>query len=123
MDQERFDRITRTLATGQSRRGILKGLTGTAIGGLLASVGMAEASAKGPCKSPKAKCGKGKNAVCCESGVCNPDGTCGVDTCAPDGTPFCGVGQPDSPEIEVVCCGNACCNTQDGSANSFCCNL
>ena len=26
MDQERFDRLTRTLATGQSRRGMLKGL-------------------------------------------------------------------------------------------------
>ena len=36
MDQERFDRITRTLASGQSRRGVLKGVTGMAVGGLLA---------------------------------------------------------------------------------------
>jgi hypothetical protein len=75
MDQERFDRITRTLSSGQSRRSLLKGVTGTAIGGLLTSVGLAEASAKGPCKTPNTKCGKGKNAVCCPEGsVCTPTG-------------------------------------------------
>jgi len=42
MDQERFDRITRTLASGQSRRGLLRGITGTALGGLLAAVGIAD---------------------------------------------------------------------------------
>jgi hypothetical protein len=100
MDQERFDRITRTLATGQSRRGFLKGLTGTAIGGLLATVGIAEASAKGPCKAPNTKCGKGKNAVCCSSSqVCNADGTCGArDYCA-------GVYCPPS---SIVCMENVC---------------
>jgi hypothetical protein len=80
MDQERFDRITRTLASGQSRRGLLKGLTGTAIGGLLATVGIAEASARGACREPG--CSKGKNAVCSSyagscsdiTGVCTPDG-------------------------------------------------
>ena len=32
--------MTRTLATGQTRRGLLKGLTGTAIGGMLAAAGL-----------------------------------------------------------------------------------
>ena len=48
MDQERFDQIARTLASGQSRRDVLKGLTGTAVGGLLATIGIGEAAAKGP---------------------------------------------------------------------------
>ena len=83
MDRDRFDRMTRSFATGQSRRGLLKGVAATAIGGLLATAGLADASAKeskgkGPCKSPSARCGRGKDAVCCESGVCNPDGTCGT---------------------------------------------
>jgi hypothetical protein len=101
MDQERFDRITRTLALGQSRRGLLKGLTGTAIGGLLASVGMAEARAKGPCKAPNTKCGRGKNATCCTgSQVCNADGTCGPrDFCA---NVYCGV--PDIHDCTVGVC-------------------
>ncbi|MEZ4625974.1 MAG: hypothetical protein R2843_14575 [Thermomicrobiales bacterium] len=38
--------MTRAVATGQSRRGLLKGIAGTAIGGLLATAGLAEASAK-----------------------------------------------------------------------------
>ncbi len=84
MDQERFDQITRTLAAGQSRRRLLKGLAGTALGGVLAAVGAGEAGAKGPCKTPNTKCGRGKNAVCCSSNqVCNGDGTCGPrDMCA-----------------------------------------
>jgi len=78
MDQERFDELTRTLASGQSRRGLLKGLTGTAIGGLLAAVGLSETSAKPevPCKSPNHRCGKGKNAVCCTSSQVCDNGAC-----------------------------------------------
>ena len=83
MDRDRFDRMTRSFATGQSRRGLLKGVAATAIGGLLETADLAEAGAKepkgkGPCKSPSARCGRGKDAVCCESGVCNTDGTCGA---------------------------------------------
>ncbi len=48
MEQERFDRITRALTTRHSRRGVLKGMTGAALGGALAAVGLADASAKGP---------------------------------------------------------------------------
>jgi len=86
MDQERFDRITRTLGSGQSRRGLLKGLTGTAIGGLLVSVGLAEASAKGPCKSPG--CSKGKNPICSSyAGTCTDIS----ETCTPDGNILSGM--------------------------------
>lgn len=80
MDQERFDRFTRTLASGQSRRDVLKGLTATAIGGLLAAVGTADAGAKGPCRAPNTKCGKGRSAQCCPSThICTPGG-CVLDT-------------------------------------------
>ena len=75
MDQERFDRFTRTLASGQSRRDVLKGLTATAIGGLLAAVGTADAGAKGACRAPNTKCGKGRSAQCCGRGqICTPGG-------------------------------------------------
>ncbi len=46
MDQERFDRITRTLASGQSRRSVLKGLTATAVAGPLTAVGVGETTAQ-----------------------------------------------------------------------------
>ncbi|CAA9570449.1 MAG: hypothetical protein AVDCRST_MAG19-2725 [uncultured Thermomicrobiales bacterium] len=36
MDAERFDHLTRALASGRSRRSLLKGLTGTAVAGPLA---------------------------------------------------------------------------------------
>ena len=75
MDQERFDRFTRTLASGQSRRDVLKGLTATAIGGLLAAVGTADAGAKGACRAPNTKCCKGRTAQCCPSThICTPGG-------------------------------------------------
>jgi hypothetical protein len=95
MDQERFDHITRTLATGQSRRGLLKGLTGTAIGGLLVAAGIGETAAKPevPCKAPNAKYGKGRNAVCCTPGQTYNASTnaCITPTpCTPDCTGKCG---------------------------------
>ena len=46
MDKERFDRITRRLASGQSRRGVRKGLVGSALGGTLAAMGLASGAAK-----------------------------------------------------------------------------
>ena len=46
MDSERFDQLTRTLASGQSRRSLLKGLTGTAVAGLLAAAGVHDAAAR-----------------------------------------------------------------------------
>ena len=89
MDQERFDQLTRTLASGQSRRGVLKALTGAVLGGAVAAVGVGEAAAKPevPCKAPNTKCGKGKNAQCCTSSEVCDNGTC---TTPPPPTPLCG---------------------------------
>ncbi len=117
MEQERFDRITRTLATGQSRRDILKGMTGAALGGALAAVGLADASAKGPCKAPNTKYGKGRNAVCC-----TPDQTYDASTntcvtpitCTPDCAGKCG-GISDG-------CGGTCDATCPNTCKHVDCN-
>ena len=80
MDQERFDELAKTLASGQSRRGFLKGVTGTAIGGLLASVGLGKAVAAPPAGKPS-KC-YGENSRCTNGKQCC-SGTCTNRTCAP----------------------------------------
>jgi len=84
MDGDRFDDLTRTLASGRSRRSMVRGIMGTAIGGLLAAVGIADVEAKpetrGPCKAPNTKCGMGKGAVCCTSSEVCRDGAC----CTPE---------------------------------------
>ena len=56
MDQERFDEVARGLASGISRRGMVRNLTGTAIGGILVAVGTSDAGAR----KKKRGSGKGK---------------------------------------------------------------
>jgi hypothetical protein len=46
MDQERFDHLARGLAAGVSRRGLVRQLSGAAIGGMLVAVGAGEAGAR-----------------------------------------------------------------------------
>ena len=48
MDSERFDTITRTLASGMSRRGVLRTLSAVGAGGVLAVVGRGNVAAKKP---------------------------------------------------------------------------
>src|SRR5215207_1428368 len=65
MAQERFDTITRTFASGMSRRGVLRTLSGVSAGGVLAVVGRGSVAGKGrPCKNGGFPCGKGKNFEC-----------------------------------------------------------
>ncbi len=80
MDQDRFDNLTRSLSAGMSRRAAMRGLSATALGGVLAVAGIGSAAAAA-CKRPNVKCGKGKNAVCCSaprngSVACNGLGGC-----------------------------------------------
>jgi DNA-binding beta-propeller fold protein YncE len=95
MDQERFDQLARGLATGATRRGIVRNLTGAAIGAVLAAVWSSEAGARKKAKKRRhgkhAANGKGKGkgkertakgrkaqparvkaAACCSSGNCTP---------------------------------------------------
>jgi hypothetical protein len=100
MDYNRFDDLTRTLATTTSRRGFLKTLAGGAAGGMLALLGIGEAAAKDCTKTGK-KCKDNKE--CC-SGLCS-NGTC-VSCLPPGGTPGC---DPEEPECfdSRFCCSNA----------------
>jgi hypothetical protein len=68
MDSERFDTITRTLASGMSRRGVLRTLGGVSAGGVLAMGGRGTITAKGrQCKDGGTPCGKRKRFACCTS--------------------------------------------------------
>lgn len=46
MDSQKFDGITRALASGTSRRSVLRGMFGTAVGGALATIGVRAAGAQ-----------------------------------------------------------------------------
>lgn len=48
MDPKRFDDLSKGLATGTSRRSLVKGISGGVLGGALAMVGLGKASAKPP---------------------------------------------------------------------------
>ena len=79
MDSERFDTLTRTLASGMSRRGVLRTLGGVSAGGVLAVVGRGTAEAGKPAKCPRScLVGKGKNATCC-----GPNQECSGGACVP----------------------------------------
>ena len=91
MDEARFDRMTRILAHGHSRRSALRLLAAGAIAALGAGLGVEAAPAQTTCKPPGGKCSR--HGQCC-SGACNrrrgrcrgcPSGEhlCG-ETCIPD---------------------------------------
>ena len=96
MDQDRFDDLTRALASTTSRRTVLKTLAGSAAGGLLALLGVHEAAADDTCKPTGKKCRKG--AQCCS-------GNCEAGVCAPACTPS-GLQQLCSSPEE--CCSGFC---------------
>src|SRR3712207_109816 len=131
MDQNRFDDLTRALATTTTRRGFLKTLAGGAAGGLLAFLGVGEAAADDTCKPIGKKCRK--TSQCC--GVANAtvtcNGTCGF-TCN-TGFELCNgkcVATCTSPKklnpttctcecpSDTTVCGNTCC-----SSGRTCCNV
>jgi hypothetical protein len=77
MDAERFDTITRTLAWGRSRRGVLRALGGAGAGGVLALGGRGAAPAKGRrCRKGGIPCGQGKGFECCRDDKQCRDGAC-----------------------------------------------
>ena len=90
MDQESFDTLTRTLAAGMSRRGVLHTLSALGAGGVAAVVGGGNVAA-GKCRR-RNRCGKGKHRTCCKNGKICIQGEC-VTTCEPDCTNKCGGGQ------------------------------
>ena len=108
MDDRRFDSLAKSLASGASRRSVLKGilgLGGAALAGGMLMDGEAEAARRGP-KSPKPPTCPGQQSWNDTRCVC-PDG---LSQCNPNGGPDCcnsGV-TPGSPGYSE-CCDNACC--------------
>ena len=121
MDQERFDEFARGLVSGITRRGMVRNLTGAALGGILAARGASESEAR------KKKGGKRKKRrQACTPKTCAELGrTCGT---APDdgcGNPLdCGPESVCGDETSTNCCGGKCCKANGVlcGSNSECCN-
>lgn len=120
MDQERFDEFARGLVSGITRRGMVRNLTGAAIGGILAATVASETEARkkhGKRKRRKQAC---TPKTCAELGR-----TCGT---APDdgcGNPLdCGPESVCGSETATNCCGGKCCKANGISCTSDaeCCN-
>jgi hypothetical protein len=109
MDHERFDDLTRALATSTSRRQFLKTLAGGAAGGLLALLGIGEAAADDTCKPNGKKCRK--NAQCCSNNCVS--GTCAA---CPSGQRLCN----GSCIPQNDCCTNADCASDQICQNGTC---
>ena len=127
MDQERFDTLTRTLAAGLSRRGVLRTLSAVAAGGVAAVVGGGNV-AEGKCKK-KNRCGKGKHRTCCKNGKICIKGEC-VTACEPDCANKCGgVSDGCTGTCDNACacepdCANKCGGVSDGcdgTCDNACC--
>ncbi len=76
MDQERFDEVARGLASGISRRGMVRYLTGAAFGGVLVAVGESAAGARkkrGRGKHKERPRGRTRSAAAGKVAVCHYD--------------------------------------------------
>jgi hypothetical protein len=119
MDHERFDAIARTLASGVSRRGVLRTLSGVGAGGVLTAIGRENAAAD-KCK-PFLRCGSGsdQNTTCCtyEVTACDPQ----TDTCQSCTATF----QTCVPNKTFCCFSSPGCGQHgdcaSGGPNTFCC--
>ena len=106
MDDRRFDSFARSLASGASRRSVLKGLLG--LGGAAATGGMlrsdAAEAARRPTPTPKPVTCPGRQTWNGSQCVCpgNAPYKCGPDCCTGDAN------DPPSP-THSECCDNACC--------------
>ena len=121
MDGQRFDDLTRTLTHGASRRRVVRGLLGGALGALGATLGLRRAGAQGACSAYGRVCTytgccttPGAECVCYQNGHCRclcPDGAWPVNGACepPPGTlgGQCGPGFAGGTECEgdtVACC-------------------
>ena len=100
MDPHRFDRLTRALGSGQSRRGMLKSLAGGAVGAALAVVGIGDAAAAIRKRSVGNSCNYNSD---CASGLCVAESrTRKICHCVSAG---------DCPAAKDVCHSAACLPT------------
>jgi hypothetical protein len=143
MDDRRFDALTRSLASGGSRRQVLKGLCGLGGGALagasLRSADAARRSVPTPrpvhcpgnqswdgdacvCPDGTTPCGPAccsAGATCCDNACC--DGTCyGEELCCPASRSFCEVTGECCPE-GWMCCAEFGCISPDQCCTSTDC--
>lgn len=93
MDDLRFDSIARFLASGRSRRDVLKAMLGLGSGLAATSAFDSAEAARRPAPAPKAPTCPGQQVWSDGACVCPTGDKCGPD-CCPDG---------------ATCCDNACC--------------
>jgi hypothetical protein len=104
MDGDQFDRLTRVMATGLSRRRVLQGVT-SSISAVWIAQSKPEVSLAAPtCRETGSRCGNGRR--CC-SGVC-VDHACAAPTCSD--------GVRNGSETDVDCGGGTCPTCAVGSA-------
>jgi hypothetical protein len=125
MDGQRFDEITKALATGASRRQILRGVVAGLVGALASGLSREHAAAARRCKGAGGKCTADRD--CCQDDPARcADGKCcpkprycaSTGTCCPPGLKCCGDG-----ECTAGSCRKAqgeACTAGTECASSFC---
>jgi uncharacterized protein YndB with AHSA1/START domain len=126
VDGDRFDKITRSLASGASRRRVLKGLAGGIAAGFAAAVGRREQAeaqvapaqcGNVPCAGNPGACGDG--CVCCV--FRNGNSRC-MSPSSCSGTPTCGPGEIFDPTLGCVPAGTGgSCFSQADCDPGFAC--
>jgi len=124
MDSQRFDRMTKLLASGASRRSVLKRLAATTAAGALAAIGVGDADAAPRCKAGTIYCPEDvRREVCihaaggpyvtsadCPAGQSFNCGGCGPAFTCPCGFRCCeGTCQPITTCPHCGCCGDGTC--------------
>lgn len=104
MDDRRFDALVRSLATGTSRRGVLRSLIGLAGGAAFASSLSDTDAARRPTPTPKPPSCPGQQTFVNGACVCQTPKAPGPEKCGPDCCNPAGAGAAYSE-----CCDNACC--------------
>ncbi len=117
MDHQRFDAITRAMAGGASRRGVLKGLAGGALGGLVSLVGIGDTEAR-RCRAIGRNCRA--HADCCTD-HCNNDNNLYQCSCPPGLGDCNGDGLCETNTLVDVAncgaCGHSCAANQPARTN------
>jgi hypothetical protein len=113
MDGQRFDDLTRSLAT--SRRGVLRAIAASAAGGLLSVLAGAEATARQPSQParPPRPPRPPRPSICRrrqDGDTCGACGTCQAGTCVADDArcPGCQICDPTSRTCVPVAEGESC---------------
>ena len=104
MDAAAFDRVSRTWSASPSRRRVVRMISGLAVAGPIAAIGLPTAGAR---RKKRKKQKKGKNTRCTPNCA---DRTCGSDGCG---------GECGQCAGNQVCLGGSCCTPDPLAATCF----